>query len=172
MLIYFIYKWKSTVRLINNKKKRKETNFRLYQIAKYLSTIEQEFQNREHILKKYKRGNSILIKCSAIGGTLSVVLSVSAIGTSLTGTGLPVGASLAAVDEIFGITSVVTEVFVKSMFQKLEMHQKTVSVCFSKINTIKDIVSKALDDNRIYQMRNSNQLEEIRKYSDMKKSIR
>ena len=85
---------------------------------------------------------------------------------------MPVGASLAAVDEIFGITSVVTEVFVKSMFQKLEMHQKTVSVCFSKINTIKDIVSKALDDNRIYQMRNSNQLEEIRKYSDMKKSIR
>ena len=37
-------------------------NFRLYQIAKYLSKLEKELQNREDILKKYKRVNSILIK--------------------------------------------------------------------------------------------------------------
>ena len=148
MLIHFIYNEKHS-KVYPELKEADGNNFRLCQIVKYLSQLEHELPNREHILKKYKWVNSILIKWSAVGGTLSVVLSVSAIGTSLTGIGLPVGASPAVVGSIFGITSVATGVFVKSMAPKLEKHKKTESVCSSKINTIKDIVSKALNDNKI-----------------------
>ena len=82
------------------------------------------------------------------------------------------GTSLAAVGCIFGITSVVTGVFVKPMASKLEKHQKTVSVCSSKTNTIKDIVSKPLNDNKISDEELKLVSEDIRKYSDMKISIR
>ena len=89
-----------------------------------------------------------------------------------TGTGLPVEAYIAAVGGIFGITSVATGVFVKAMASKLEKHQKTVSVCSSKTNTIKDIVSKPLNDNKISDEELKLVSEDIRKYSDMKISIR
>ena len=107
------------------------------------------------------------VKCSAGCGTLSVVLSGSATGTSLTSIGLPIGASLAAVAGRFGITSVAIGVFVKSMAPKLEKHQNTVSVCYSKINTIMDIVSKAFNDNKMLDEEFKLVSEEVRKYSDM-----
>ena len=84
------------------------------------------------MFKKYKRFCSIFLKCSAVGGSLSVVLSGSGIATSLTGVDLSVSALLAAVGGVFGIASVVTGVFAKRYSPKLSKHEKTVSVCKAK----------------------------------------
>ena len=50
-------------------------------------------------------------------------------------------------------------------------HEKTVSVCESKINSLKDRISKALADDRISDEEFENILAEMSKYHEMKKDI-
>jgi len=80
-------------------------NFRLH-ASNYLSDMEKELESREETCQKCKKLFKNLIKISASSGTLSVILSGSGTGTALTGVGLPVGASLAALAAICGILSV------------------------------------------------------------------
>ena len=51
-------------------------------------------------------------------------------------------------------------------------HEKTVSVCESKINSLKDRISKALADDRLSDEEFNNILAEMEKYHEMKKDIR
>ena len=51
-------------------------------------------------------------------------------------------------------------------------HEKTVSVCESKMNSLKDRISKALADDRISDEEFENILAEMSKYHEMKKDIR
>ena len=51
-------------------------------------------------------------------------------------------------------------------------HEKTVTVCESKINRLKDRISKALADDRISDEEFENILAEMEKYHEMKKDIR
>ena len=51
-------------------------------------------------------------------------------------------------------------------------HEKTVTVCESKINSLKDRISKALADDRISDEEFENILAEMSKYHEMKKDIR
>ena len=51
-------------------------------------------------------------------------------------------------------------------------HEKTVSVCESKINSLKDRISKALADDRISDEEFENILAEMEKYHELKKDIR
>ena len=51
-------------------------------------------------------------------------------------------------------------------------HEKTVAVCESKINSLKDRISKALADDRISGEEFENILAEMSKYHEMKKDIR
>ena len=51
-------------------------------------------------------------------------------------------------------------------------HEKTVSVCESKINSLKDRISKALADDMLSDEEFKNILTEMDKYHEMKKDIR
>ena len=51
-------------------------------------------------------------------------------------------------------------------------HEKTVSICESKVNSLKDRISKALADDRISNEEFENILAEMSKYHEMKKDIR
>ena len=51
-------------------------------------------------------------------------------------------------------------------------HEKTVSVCESKINSLKDRISKALADDMLSDEEFNNVLAEMDKYHEMKKDIR
>ena len=72
----------------------KGDNFRLNEMSKCLTYLETELEKREQIFKKYKRTHSFLMKTNAISGTLSVLISGSAVGTSLTVVLIPVGGFL------------------------------------------------------------------------------
>ena len=65
-------------------------------MSKCLTYLETELEKREQISKKYKRTHSLLMKTNAISVTLSVLISGSAVGTSLTVL-IPVGVSLASI---------------------------------------------------------------------------
>ena len=88
------------------------------------------------------------------------------------GVGLPLAASLGGLGLICGVLSVITGEAGKKVSRKVTKHEKTVSVCESKINSLKDRISKALADDRISDEEFENILAEMSKYNEMKKDIR
>ena len=99
-------------------------------------------------------------------------LSGSGVGTAFSGVGLPLAASLGDLGLICGVVSVITGEAGKKVSRKVTKHEKTVSVCESKINSLKDRISKALADDRISDEEFENILAEMEKYHEMKKDIR
>ena len=60
----------------------------------------------------------------------------------------------------------------KSISENVAKHEKTISVCQAKMNTIKDIVSKALEDDKISTKEFHFIKSEVEKYQEMKRSMR
>ena len=85
---------------------------------------------------------------------------------------LPLAASLGGLGLICGVLSVITGEAGKNVSRKVTKHEKTVSICESKINSLKDRISKALADDRISNEEFENILAEMSKYHELKKDIR
>ena len=147
-------------------------NFRLKQCADWLSLLEKDLHDCEKVYKKYKRARSALFNLSTGSGTLSVALCGGGLGTGLTGVGIPVSIALGAVGGFCALTSVATASLAKIISKKVSKHEKTVSVCQAKINTVKDVVSKALTDNKISHEEFLLVKSECEKYYEMKRLIR
>ena len=123
--------------------------FRLQQSCQVLENLEKEAKYYASVRKKYKRCYNLLSRTSTLSGTLSFCLSGSGVGTAFSGVGLPLAASLGGLGLICGVVSVITGEAGKKGFTESDETRKTVSVCESKINSLKDRISKALADDRI-----------------------
>ena len=146
--------------------------FRLQQSCRVLENLEKEAKHYASVRKKYKRCYNLLSRISTSTGTLSFCLSGSGVGTAFSGVGLPLAASLGGLGLICGVVSVITGEAGKNVSRKVTKHEKTVSVCESKINSLKDRIAKALADDRISDEEFENILAEMSKYHEMKKDIR
>ena len=145
--------------------------FRLQQSCRVLENLEKEAKHYASVRKKYKRCYNFLSRISTSTGTLSFCLSGSGVGTAFSGVGLPLAASLGVLGLICGVVSVITAASAKKVSRKVTKHEKTVSVCESKINSLKDRISKALADDRLSDEEFNNILAEMDKYHEMKKDI-
>ena len=146
--------------------------FRLQESCRVLENLEKEAKHYSSVRKKYKRCYNLLLRTSTLSGTLSFCLSGSGVGTAFSGVGLPLAASLGGLGLICGVLSVITGEAGKNVSRKVTKHEKTVSICESKINSLKDRISKALADDRISNEEFENILAEMSKYNEMKKDIR
>ena len=146
--------------------------FRLQQSCRVLENLEKEANHYTSVRKKYKRCYNVLSRISTSSGTLSFCLSGSGVGTAFSGVGLPLAASLGGLGLVCGVVSVITGEAGKKVSRKVTKHEKTVTVCESKINSLKDRISKALADDRISDEEFENILAEMSKYHEMKKDIR
>ena len=138
----------------------------------FLRILKRKQNNYASVRKKYKRCYNLLSRISTSSGTLSFCLSGSGVGTAFSGVGLPLAASLGGLGLICGVVSVITGEAGKKVSRKVTKHEKTVSVCESKINSLKDRISKALADDRISDEEFENILAEMSKYHELKKDIR
>ena len=146
--------------------------FHLQQSCRVLENLEKEATHYASVTKKYKRCYNLLSRISTSTGTLSFCLSGSGVGTAFSGVGLPLAASLGGLGLVCGVVSVIAGASAKKVSRKVTKHEKTVSVCESKINSLKDRISKALADDRISDEEFENILAEMKKYHEMKKDIR
>ena len=146
--------------------------FRLQQSCRVLENLEKEAKHYASVRKKYKRCLNVLSRISTSTGTLSFCLSGSGVGTAFSGVGLPLAASLGGLGLVCGVASVIAAASAKKVSRKVTKHEKTVSVCESKINSLKDRISKALADDRLSDEEFENILAEMEKYHEMKKDIR
>ena len=138
--------------------------FRLQQSCRVLENLEKEAKHYASVRKKYKRCYNFLSRISTSTGTLSFCLSGSGVGTAFSGAGLPLAASLGGLGLICGVVSVITAASAKKVSRKVTKHEKTVSVCESKINSLADDMLSDEEFNNI--------LAEMDKYHEMKKDIR
>ena len=146
--------------------------FRLQQSCRVLENLEKEAKHYASVRKKYKRCYNVLSRISTSTGTLLFCLSGSGVRTAFSGIGIPLAASLGGLGLICGVASVISGESRKKVSRKLTKHEKTVSVCESKINSLKDRISKALADDMISDKEFENILTEMGKYHEMKKDIR
>ena len=153
-------------------KEESTINFRLQKSSEVLQNLEKEIRHYEEVRKKYNRARGICTKISVSGGFVSVLLSASGLGTSLTGLGAIVGIPLGVVGGMFGIFSIVFGFASKNLSGKVSKHEQTVAIAKSKLNTINDLVSKALKDNEISDQEFSIILAELEKFQKLKQEIR
>ena len=146
--------------------------FRLQQSCRVLENLEKEAKHYAGVRKKYKRCYNFLSRISTSTGTLSFCLSGSGVGTAFSGVGIPLAASLGGLGLFCGVVSVISGEAGKKVSRKVTKHEKTFSVCESKINSLKDRISKALADDMLSDEEFNNILAEMDKYHEMKKDIR
>ena len=146
--------------------------FRLQQSCRVLENLEKEAKHYASVRKKYKRCLNVLSRINTSTGTLSFCLSGSGVGKAFSGVGLPLAASLGGLGLICGVVSVIAGEAGKKVSRKVTKHEKTVSVCESKINSLKDRISKALADDINSDEEFENILAEMAKYPKLKKDIR
>ena len=83
-------------------------SFRIQQTCDALQKLENETKHYETVRKKYKRYHDFFSKVSVSAGKLSFISSASGVGTTLSGVGIPTGASLGAIGLICGLLNVLT----------------------------------------------------------------
>ena len=141
-------------------------NFRLQKSCEILQNLEKEVKQYECVQKKYNRLRKLIVWTT---GGVSVLLSGTGLALSLTGFGAAVGVPIGGVGALLGVVS--TTVGVK-LSRKIAKHEKTSQLARAKVNTLQDIISKSLADNKISDTEFEMVIAESTKYNSMKQEIR
>ena len=147
-------------------------DFRLEQITKIKEFFEQEIENRRKVLKKYKKS------CEVINGIVHFLTAAEVVSGSITTVSMagvitaPVGIALGSVTVVMVATSFGLNFGKKNITKKISKHEQIYTLAASKLNTINDIISKALSDSVISSEEFSLIIQEKEKYITLKNKIR
>ena len=147
-------------------------DYRLKKISDCQKELENEITHYRRISKKYKRAKTIINAFAVTTGALTTVLSTASLATLLSAIGAPIGASLAGIAALMGITSTAAGVSSKRLNRKVTKHEKTVSLAESKHISISRLVSKVMSDGTITDEEFNLILREIDNYYSLKGKLR
>ena len=147
-------------------------DYRLKKIIDCQKELENEISHYRRISKKYKRAKTIINAFAVTTGALTTVLSTASLATLLSAIAAPIGASLAGISALMGITSTTAGVSSERLNKKLTKHEKTVSLAESKHISISRLVSKAMTDGSISDVEFNLILREIDNYYSLKGQLR
>ena len=148
------------------------TNFRLQEIKDIKIFLEKEIEYRKDVHKKYKKAFNIITNIShglAFVGAGAGAVSLTTVANLLTA---PVGFALGGVAIGSSVITFGLNFYKKKIVTKMEKHETIVTLAVSKLNTINDLVSKALTDSHISQEEFTLILREREKYIGLKNSVR
>ena len=140
-------------------------NYRLQKISEIEQTLIKERDTRQALYKKYKKGINLSdgIDTTLISG--SIIIGGIGIAIPLL---LPLEVGAAVV----GITGICVKFIRRRLHIKAMKHYEIKTLAESKLNSVKDIVSKALQDGKISEIEFKTVLDEMEKYHDLKDSVR
>ena len=131
-----------------------------------------EIEVREGIAKKMKRFNTItgivdtgLITWTVITGGISITAFASGID-------LPVAIALSGTSLILSLATVITQKYFKTFTVKQEKHDSIKLLAQSKLDSIANIISQAMQDGDISPTEFHKVLQEVEKYRKLKADIR
>ena len=146
--------------------------FRLSEIRKLKELLKNDIDLRIKCYKKYNKISNILSGLNTGFTTIGIGLGISGISLLSTIISVPVVIILESIALGFGATGIGIGLGVKRMNKKLEKHERLCTLAISKLNSINDIISKALADNNISDSEFNIIIKEYDKYLEMKREIR
>lgn len=147
-------------------------DFRLKKISDLQTELSNEADHYRQVAKKYKRTDT-LTHISVVGlGSLSARLSSATLETALTVFGIVASPALAGVATVFGLLSAGFTVVSKRLERKVTKHEKIYTLALAKLNSVAELLSKALADKRISDSEFTIILHEVQKYHELKAAIR
>ena len=146
--------------------------YRLKELTETESYLLDGTEVRERIAKKMKRFNTItgivytgLITSTVITGGISIAAFAS-------GVGLPVGIVLIGTSLLLSLATVITRKSFKTFTVKQEKHNSIKLLAQSKLDSIANIISQAMQDGDISPTEFHKVLQEVEKYRKLKADIR
>ena len=128
---------------------RDSSNFRLFEIRKLEGRLEKERDLREKLYKKYRRAINVI-------DGVDTALVLASLGLGATGVGLlstiiaaPVVVALEAAALGCGLAGVGGKIISRKLIRKAKKHDDIRVLAISKLNSISDLVSKAIQDQQI-----------------------
>ena len=140
-------------------------NYRLQKISEIERTLINERDMRKSLYKKYKR--SINITDGVDTGLISASVILAGVGITV-----PIMLPLEIAAVVCGGLGMCVKLIRRKLMTKTQKHRNVQTIAESKLNSIKDIVSKALQDGEISEGEFKMVLNEMEKYSELKQEIK
>ena len=140
-------------------------NYRLQKISEIERTLINERDMRKSLYKKYKRG--INITDGVDTGLISTSVILAGVGITV-----PIMLPLEIAAVVCGGLGMCVKLIRRKLMTKTQKHCNVQTIAESKLNSIKDIVSKSLQDGEISGDEFKMVLNEMEKYSELKQEIK
>ena len=131
-----------------------------------------EIEAHRQQAKKKKRFNTIIgiVDTSLI--TSSAITGETSIAGFASGAGVPVGAALGGLGVVLSLSTIGTRKYSRSLTVKQGKHDAIKVLAQSKLDSIADIISRAMQDGDISHTEFDKVLQEAEKYRKLKADIR
>jgi uncharacterized membrane protein len=136
-------------------------NYRLQKISEIEQTLIKERDTRQSLYKKYKRSINIT------DGVDTTLISGSVIMGGM-GLAMPLMLPLEIAAIVCGVAGVCVKFIRRRLHAKAKKHDEIKMVAESKLNSVKDLISKALNDGQISEQEFKVVLDELDRYNDLK----
>ena len=146
--------------------------FRLHKISEIRHFLENEVNQRDKLRRKYKSAWNVFYNMSQVSGVLAIGSGAGAVGTLATGVGAAISIPLSSAAIVGGLLSGSCVAFGKATMKKVEKHESIKRTAESSLNTVNDLVSRALEDGEISNEDFHHILREMENYRSHKAGIK
>ena len=146
--------------------------YRLKKLTEIDAYLLDEIEVRERLAKKMKQYNTIASIVDTGLNTSTVITGVVFIAAFVSGVRLPVGIALSGTSLIFSVATAITRKSFKIFTVKQGKHDAIKLLAQSKLDSIADIISQAMQDGDISSIEFHKVLQEVEKYRKLKADIR
>ena len=140
-------------------------NYRLQKISEIEQTLIKERENRQALYKKYKRS------INATDGVDTTLISGSVIMGGI-GIAVPFMLPLEIAAIVCGVAGVCVKFIRRRLHSKAKKHYEIKTLAESKLNSVKDLISKALNDGQMSEQEFKMVLDELERYNTLKDKTR
>jgi hypothetical protein len=146
--------------------------YRLQKINEIQREIAVDRNKRANLSKKYHRAVRVIAGIDSALVVCSMGLGAAGIGVLSTIIAAPAVIAMEGAALFTGFLSIIGSQTNKKLMMKAEKHEKIKTLADAKLNTISDLISKALTDDQISDEEYSLVLSELGKFNLMKEEIR
>ena len=146
--------------------------FRLKKISEIRDFLDNEIQMRDKIRRKYKTVWNVCYNAAQVSGLVAIGTGSGAVGTLATGIGAPVSIPLGGIAIVGGVASAAFVALGKATMKKVEKHEGIKRTAESSLNTVDNLVSRALEDGQVSNEEFHHILREMDNYRGHKAGIK
>src|ERR1043165_3715110 len=146
--------------------------YRLGKITEIQAQLERERDNRAALNVKYRRGVWFINVVDGISALVVLGTTASAIAVMCTIVATPIAMVLQGLGIGAGVLGAIGRIVGRKLTIKAEKHEKIKTLADTKLNTISEYISNALEDGGILDDEYCLILNELAKFNEMKEEIR